>query len=553
MEFIRRYWTQIQAQIPQLSPLHKWLIGLIIIVFLMVGWLVLEYAAGPDYVAVTSLPGARQAEVVGRLRSEGIRVQTQGTQILVPSDSRQDAYAVLAQADLLADDPARAIDELLANQSPWTSNQQNATAMLHAREKFLAGVIARMKGVRSAHVVIDMPHNQGFAQTHKAPSASVWVEMRESGRLDRDLVKAIASWVSGAVAEMKMQDVSVIDANMGRPYHVSAEDDQVPTEALELVQQQERKYQEKLQEVLAYIPGVIVAVNVRIDPTQGEQSETYTYEKSEPLKSEQSEETEQHSTASSGEPGVRSNTGLDITSGGSTGSTEKKTSSQTEFGEKQLTGKVFSRKMGHTVNRINATINVPRSFFVRLLQQGKPEAEQGKEPDEAALTPIVTAQLAQIESQVKPLISAEAEGAVTVHMIPDSTLFVTSAAGSAQAQLGGAVGAVFGVGVGSGWVKPVGLGALALAALGMMLSMVRKATQKPPMPTAQELAGVPPTLPVEDDLIGEVEATETTMSGLEMDEREIEQRRIAEQIGQMVKSNPIEAVNILNRWVRTDE
>ncbi|MCC7408572.1 MAG: hypothetical protein IT442_10910 [Phycisphaeraceae bacterium] len=571
MEFLRRYWTQIQAQLPQLSPQVKWLVALIVLLLLLLGFLVVQYAASPELVPVTTASGAEQSEIVSRLKAEGIGATTEGVQVLVPASRKLDAIAVLAQANLLSDDPSKVFDDFFARQTPWTSNQQNAEALLQAKQKFLGQVINRMKDVRTAHVVLDMPLNQGFAQTHRRPSASVFVELKPGRSLNQTLVTGIASWVSGAIAELEKQDVKVVDAATGRAFEVPPEDQILPNQTLELVQVQERAVREKILQTLAYIPGVIVAVNVRIDPTRSEEVESYAYEKNEPMTSDFAREEERKSASDAGEPGVRSNAGVNIASSASAGRSEKITETTTLFGPKPLVSKSYKKSAGNLPQQVAVSINVPRSYFVQVWHQTFPPSPapggngggaapggapaSAAEPDDATLRPVIEAQLKVIEAQVKPLVSAENEGVVAVHMIPDAGVAMASLAAPTSgfaAVFSGGGGGTDGQGV-SGWAKPVGLGALALTAVGMMLGMVRKATSRPPIPTAEELAGVPPILPTPDDLVGEVDAAETTMDGVELDDVEIRHRKIAEQIADMVKSNPREAAHILSKWVHTDE
>ncbi|MCX5661136.1 MAG: hypothetical protein NTW19_15730, partial [Planctomycetota bacterium] len=64
--------------------------------------------------------------------------------------------------------------------------------------------------------------------------------------------------------------------------------------------------------------------------------------------------------------------------------------------------------------------------------------------------------------------------------------------------------------------------------------------------------GVPPSMPVDDDVVGEADAHDSTMAGVELDEAQIRTRKIAEQIGEMVKANPSEAATLFNRWIRKE-
>jgi flagellar M-ring protein FliF len=202
------------------------------------------------------------------------------------------------------------------------------------------------------------------------------------------------------------------------------------------------------------------------------------------------------------------------------------------------------------VQQVSVTVNVPRSYFVKLFKQGKPETTP--DPDDAALETIRQAQITQIQAQVEPLIASSTnKGVVKAYMIPDRA--GVAMAGMATVAGGGGGGASLNGALDSTWIKPAGLSMLALVSLAMMFAMVRKATRQQPMPSVEELAGVPPTLPAEDDLVGEADETEASMAGVELDEDELRTRKIAEQIGEMVKANPAEAASLVRRWVRTEE
>lgn len=94
-----------------------------------------------------------------------------------------------------------------------------------------------------------------------------------------------------------------------------------------------------------------------------------------------------------------------------------------------------------------------------------------------------------------------------------------------------------------------GLGALSLI-LAFML--VKRSTQTPPLPSLEELAGVPPTLPSDDELMGEASVVEASMDGVEIDEEELKSRHLAEQISDLVLNSPADATGLLGRWVNDD-
>jgi flagellar biosynthesis/type III secretory pathway M-ring protein FliF/YscJ len=553
MEFLTRGWTQIRVFLSQMTPTTRWLIGCVVIILAMMLFITLHYAGQAEMVPISPFASERQPEVVELLKARRIDVQMVGGQIMVPHEQYFEAISVLQQSDLLKADTSSAFDAMIARQTPWQTNQQSTQAMILAKQKVLSQIIAKMKGVHSADVMISRPESTGFGKTYVRPSASVNVVMR-SGSLNNRMVQAIAGLVSGAEAEMQPQDVVVIDANLGRQFTVKDADDVMPGETLEHLHTLEQYHRDKIMEVLGYIPGVIVAVNVRTDSILRKETQTYEYLKDQPLKSTYEKETEQQNVRESGEAGARPNTGLDIAGGGSTGTMQRTTENRSEFIEKPLTVSSRVREAGQTTKQINATVNVPRAYFVSLYlqsQAGQKPANAGggnnapTGPTDQDLDPVMQRELRKIEAQIMPLIkTAESDGVIAANMIPDATVLT--------AMLGERVNATDSVFMGP-WVKPAGLLLLGLVPLVMMMAMVRKATQKPSLPTVEELAGVPPTLPTEDDLIGEADEDQAGMAGMEVDDKEIQSRRIAEQIADMIKGNPRDAATIFQRWVRKDE
>jgi hypothetical protein len=72
--------------------------------------------------------------------------------------------------------------------------------------------------------------------------------------------------------------------------------------------------------------------------------------------------------------------------------------------------------------QINATVGVPKSYFVRLYQDSK--GDRNSQPDQAALDSLVQTEVEKIKTYIKPLIDTNAlegavAGTVAVSMIPD--------------------------------------------------------------------------------------------------------------------------------------
>lgn len=550
MDFARKYWTTIRAQAEMLPLTTKLLIGALLVILLGVAGLGVLYAGQAQTVPISAFAGTRSEEVMARLGAAGIEAELKNGAVYVPAGQQMDAIAMLAREELLSDNASSAFAAMTGN--PWETDAQGDRQYLLATQSYLSAVAGKFGGVRSAEVIISLPERRGFGRSSVRPSASVTVTTSGSGGVNKHLVASLAGLVSGAVAEMKPQDVVVLDARQGRQHKVDDPSDMVPTEVIELVNHQEQYHRKKIEDMLRHIPGVIVAVKVKTNPVRREVREERKYSASEPLRSEENTEMTRKDIRRGGEAGTRPNTGMSIAGGGGDLQEETETMTRTEFGEKMLTSTAQIEMAGHQVEQINATINVPRSYFVSIFRATQPPAdpaaaEPPAAPDDAALDPIRTAQLEAIRNQVAPLIESKAAGVVEANMVYDQAYLAPVAAGGGGG-LGGVVGTLGG-GDTVATATAAGLGALSLL-LAFML--VRRSTQSPPLPSLEELAGVPPTLPSDDELMGEASVVEASMDGVEIDEEELKSRHLAEQISELIVSSPADATGLLGRWVNDD-
>ncbi|MEM9883537.1 MAG: hypothetical protein AAF800_11515 [Planctomycetota bacterium] len=547
MDLAKKYWTTIRAQMEGLPASTKLLIGALVVILLLVGFIVTLYAGQPRTVPINGFADRRAEEVVARLASAGIDAELRNGQVHVPTARREDAIVLLSNEDMLSANASDAFADVVGN--PWETDAQGDRKYLLAMQRYLNAVARKYNGVRSAEVVISLPEQKGFGRTSVEPSASVTVTMNGQARVNKNLVEALAGLVSSAVADLDPSNVVVLDANHGRQHTVADEDDIVPTEVIELVRNQEDYHRKKIEAMLRTIPGVIVAVKVRTSPIRREVREQRTFAETEPVRVEETTEMTSRDFQRPAEAGARPNTQLTIDTGNDLARETTETTTRNEFGEKQLLGTSQIELAGHQVEQINVTINVPRSWFVTIYKAANPEAEG--EPGDEELLPIQTAQLDLIRTQVSPLVavSADAPGVIEANMVYDLAYLQPNAAGMG----GGGAGGVMGVVSNSNVVAAVSAGGLAVVSLALALMMVRRATKPEALPTVEELAGVPPTLPTDEELIGEADEIESTMAGLEVDDDELRSRHLAEQISDMIKSAPGDAGGLLGKWVQADD
>jgi flagellar M-ring protein FliF len=410
-----------------------------------------------------------------------------------------------------------------------------------------------------ASVVIDAPQPRSLGMAVRQPTASVNIKMRGNKQLSQHMIDGAAALVASSKAGLRIENVRVIDGNTGRQHRARSDDDMMAAGYLEHSMKIEQTIHDRLSTMLAYIPGVIIAVNAQVDIRRSVVETNTVLDPGKgtvtaPLR-ETTQERVQQSATRGAEPGVRPNTGLNINNAGAGGTVLSDTQTSSDFETE------FGRRVERITDprgaplKIAATINIPRSFFVAQWRSSNDSTEK---PADDELAPLIAQEVTRIRSDVQPQVDSAsaggAEGEVVVSVIPDiedlrNAMPERFAAGATGA---GAAGGVAGVLAAAGGVKTVLLSVLALAALGLMALTVRRATKAEKLPTAEELIGLPPALSGEADLVGEAGEADAALAGIELTDESIQEQKVLEQVLDMVKQRPAEAAGILNRWIQSD-
>ncbi|WP_128254861.1 flagellar basal-body MS-ring/collar protein FliF [Falsirhodobacter deserti] len=170
-------------------------------------------ATAPDMALLYSgLEPQAAGEVVGALEQQGVSYRIEGDSIHVDAAQRDRLRMMLAGQDLPSFGAAGY--ELLDGLSGFgTTSQIFDAAYLRAKEGELARTILSMPEVRAARVHIAQGNDQPFRREAR-PTASVTLTTAQGG-LTQAQARALRSLVSGAVAGMRVEDVSVIDSRRG--------------------------------------------------------------------------------------------------------------------------------------------------------------------------------------------------------------------------------------------------------------------------------------------------------------------------------------------------
>jgi flagellar M-ring protein FliF len=554
MGFLRQTLLQIQEHLKGLTVLHKVAIALCVgLIAVSLAWL-MNWSVAPDM--VTLLDQSFKPQELSSARREldrlNVSYKLSTDKILVPADQRDWLLARLQESEALPSDISIGFAKLMEEQSIFVSYDDAQWQRQVALGNELARVLRKFTGVRGASVFIDRPMKRGFGENHSDPKASVFLEMKPNSTVGRAFVDAVASFVSGAVVGLRPDNVSIVDATTGQRYEATTKDGAISADFLDDRRKKEEHYAEKIRGQLSYIRGVLVGVFAELET---EAKRTETRKLGNPLTLEEETTTNNERTASAdGEPGVIPNAAARVP-GGSAGNNRELTTEKTKFAKGDETVSVTENMRG-VVKKLTASINVPRSYFVNVFKQ---LSGTDKAPTEQELEPILTAQLAQIKAQVRPLIDASTEEQIQVNWFPDPPAMPETTLASSSNL--GEMAATYG--------RPAVLAGLAVLSLAMMLMLVRKA-QPAALRMKPVLAGAgggngaggglgggsgggrrasEDLLTVEGGPVGKAQVTQTILEGREVDEKTLKNQQIIEQVNDLVKDDPDSVASMLRKWI----
>ncbi len=550
MDQIRKILAGISKQLGSLTPSQKMLAASLAVIAVLALLVVGRFTSGKSYVDLMAADG--NEELVGFLRTSNVDAKVRDGRVVVPADDKRIALASMAESGRLPDDTTVLFNSLFEKQKWTNSREQNEQLYNIALQNELSRVIADFTGVRGATVILDVPRPVGIGAAVRDPTASITVFMDRTSTLTQQRADAMAGFVSACRAGLDVRNVRVIDGTSGRQFIPSSADEISAASYLEHQVAVENRLRDKISSLVAHIPGALVAVTAQVDVAR-ENSQTTLYRSQDEggtvslLASETIKSQSQKNATRGSEAGLRSNVGADVNRGPpSTGSGFELNETETTMDNR--VGSVVTQKHDPKgmPTRMAASVNVPKSYVIAVLTGGEADAPT---PSDDEITRKFDEIKADITSSVEPHLKTErGDGEVNVSMIPLGAPVVPGQ-GQQAGILGGIASGDGPFGLGGGIVQNAVLLVLSLVSLGLMFTMVRKASKPANLPSADELVGIPPPLETASDLIGEADETDPPMTGIELMEGDVARSKMLEQVQQMVGENPGGAAKLVNRWI----
>lgn len=180
-----------------------------------------------DVVLYSGLTAAEAGEISGKIQEMGVNdVTVKGGEVIVPSNQADYLRMELAVQGY----PKSSGDYSIWNDGLdlWSTDKDKREVMRQQREYNIATTLAKLKPVREASVMLEVPETRDYVITTKeeVPRCSVTLTLREGEELTNEQVRAIFATVSNAVDGLTYDNISVVDTQ-GRPYEwISKEEEE---------------------------------------------------------------------------------------------------------------------------------------------------------------------------------------------------------------------------------------------------------------------------------------------------------------------------------------
>ena len=561
MQALRNTLELVRSRLTSLSPTAKLLAGSLMVIIALGLFLVAQWSAAVSNVPFSVTPAAyEQAKTF--LANRGVVFAEENGRLMVPAERHAELLAGFAEQGG-GSQAGIDFEGMISLDSPFETTRQSETKKLIALQNVLARTIGGFRNVKNATVFISPKPATPLGASRAVQTASVHVVMRNGG-LTQDQVDSIASMVAGTQSGLKPESVSITDG--AQNYKTTFGRAGAAGENLEQSLKIADAVQARIASLLASIEGVRIAVNPQVVTVERKRTKTEFRDGISVPVSETTQTSETKGATPSREPGTVPNTGMQIMStpsGAGQSSTER--AENRYLSQIPGTQETEIDPTGYAT-KIDVGVAIPWSYFVRVWKLRNPAADgaETKAPDEAAVATVRDEEIARIKKLVEPLAATDAvenakKGTIEVswfYDFSDAAPAPSMAANIGEIVLGGGGGGGGG-GIsisGGGLIKPIGLGLLAVVSLMFMFNIAKKASVREQLPSAEELAGVPPMLESDGgDIIGEADEATPALEGMELDDDSLRRQQMLDQLNELAGRDPEELSGILRRWMRNQD
>ena len=559
MTALKEQFDQLAERLSSLSVSSRLLVGSGAVILIMGLFLVAQYAGQAERAPLRVRAAALDATKVW-LDGEGIDYSSDNAgRILVPKADRQVIQVRLATE---SDVPPSELDWDAMLQDDTTSSIWDSPELQRQRERrftmsMLKVMVSNLQFVRDAQIAIDEPDQlRGPGRNFFPATASVTVSTND-GPLSASQARAIRNLVASGVSGMSVKNVVVTD----QAGNLFAGDDRGAGAASQLDGMSrgvEGHYEQQIREVLG-VEGLRVAVSALAEPRSAYETGREHGEPVTASKSMASETAKERGSSGGGRPGYSANVGPRANAPMGVGNAQQLAEFEAESTDNDVivdATDIAIENPGGYVYKLSAVLNIPLDY----LTDRYAAENEGLDPSVAQLNDFKAIVRAELVGAISMMLQTPPAASNLKGDVVAGDVTVLFALGGALAQAGGPVPtdvmagfgeSVLANGVGSGGIRTWVLGGLAVLGIGAMFMIARRATRQEEVPSADELAGSPPSL--DGDLpvvMGEVAEAETLLDAREIDEDELRRKQMLGQLNELVAREPGEAAVLVKQWIR---
>jgi len=410
MDFLNQAFAQIRDLFLSMTPAARVTSALLVgVIGVSLGFLVQQNGAGPDDYLFNgeSLRPADADRVEAAIAQAGLNGwQRDGNRIKVPRGQMAEYLGAVADAGALPPNHDSIINEAL-DLGPFVDDKTRRERLKAAREQQLSMIIRSMDGIEDAKVIYDVTQASGLSRTSKA-SATVSIRPQSGQPLDPQRSKLIRKAVAGAIANLSLEDVVVINLGDGTTIGDDISPESFDTPYFQHRVAFERQIQSKIEQLLAHIPGVQVQVTAELSPTLTSETRTVASEGEATALRESNQEKiidTQHLN-NGGRPGL-------IAQGPGRGNepvnevTVKNTESDTQSEQNYFvpTKDELQTQAGLVPEHVRAAVSVPTSYLISMYrEQQRRKGEDPNQPLPADISSTLEGFRKQVVDDVKGVV-----------------------------------------------------------------------------------------------------------------------------------------------------
>ena len=537
MDLLNQTYTQFRDLLKSMPTSQRLTLGVVTLI-LLGGFGVLMYRQmGESGYAPVSVGKSFSVEELIRAEETLLQAgftdfQRKGQRLLVPASQVEKYNAALLASGTLPQNWAEEWEKQYADIGPFANNKQMDTRKEIARAKLASQMLLALPDIDYANVVWDQEEKSRWPAQPRS-TATVSVRPKPARQLDQTLIHAIRVSIAGMKANLRPEDVTVLDLGRGVAYQQPLDHDPLNDRLIQRIQQLKEMYRQEILTAIDYIRDVRVAVNVDIDKVKSAIRRSQTVETTGTTLVSINESSKHNSNqfATQREPGQNANGPMNLAA--QQRPSQSQDSSQTK--ESSLTAPSFKVTQediaGALPENVRVSVVIPEAYYrLVAVQSGLVEADASEADVRAAAKKIEPDIVEALKSRVAKIIPIPT-GQNLDDYIDVGAYFSSPASVSTEAPpMTESVWFFL-----SQWGSAIALGLFALWAFWMLNKTVRS-QQPPPEPEPEPIEATKPKSPEEeymdDDLVPKGDT-----------------KRV-DHLQFLVKKNPEMTAAIISNWIQ---